>query len=144
MLGARPPGSLLVLDRERCLELLSVRPVGRLAFTRRALPDIIPVNYTTDGDAILIRMEAGSPAAAAVTGAVVAFQVDDLDLETHTGWSVTVVGQAVEVMDAQERRRAGDRLVSWAGNQRDHLLRIATERMTGRLLFSGHPEMGLF
>lgn len=142
--ASRPPGSLFTLDRERCLELLASRPVGRLAFTRRALPDIIPVNYVLNDDAILVRLEAGSPTAAAVTGGVVAFEVDDVDLGARTGWSVTVVGTAVEVMDAALRRRAGDLLVSWAGNQRDHLLAIRTERMSGRLLAAEHPGAGIF
>jgi nitroimidazol reductase NimA-like FMN-containing flavoprotein (pyridoxamine 5'-phosphate oxidase superfamily) len=137
--AASPQSALRTLDRARCLELLASRPVGRLAFTRRALPDVIPVNYTLDGEDVLIRLEAGSPTAAAVTGAVVAFEVDDIDIDARAGWSVTVVGEAQEVLDVQERLRASLRLVTWAGDQRDHLLRIRTERVTGRTLTGSGP-----
>jgi nitroimidazol reductase NimA-like FMN-containing flavoprotein (pyridoxamine 5'-phosphate oxidase superfamily) len=126
------------LDRAACLELLASRPVGRLVFTHRALPDVLPVNYRLDGEHLLIRLSSGSVAASATRDAVVAFEVDDIDLFTRTGWSVTVVGHAHEITDPAELRQAESlELSTWAGDARDHFVSVAVERITGRRLF--HP-----
>lgn len=127
------------LDRPACLALLAGRPVGRLIFTHRALPDVLPVNYRLDGETLLIRLNSGSIAATATRDAVVAFEVDDIDVVTHTGWSVTVVGRAHEITEGSELRRVRAlELVTWAGDARDHFVSIAVERITGRRLFRAH------
>jgi nitroimidazol reductase NimA-like FMN-containing flavoprotein (pyridoxamine 5'-phosphate oxidase superfamily) len=124
-----------VLDRDTCLQLLATQQLARLAFTRRALPDIIPVNYVLDGEELLIQLDPGSDIARAVTNAVVALEVDLIDQALHTGWSVTVIGEAQQILDPAARRRSMERtLTSWAGGRRDYLLSISSERVTGRLL----------
>jgi len=123
------------LDRFACLALLATRPVGRLVFTHRALPDVLPVNYLVDGENLLIRLGSGSRAAAATRGTVVAFEVDDIDVDSQSGWSVTVVGHAHEITDPTELRHARSLdLVSWAGDGRDHFVSVTAERLTGRRL----------
>jgi hypothetical protein len=131
-------GALVHLDRASCLALLAAQPVGRLVFTQRALPDVLPVNYLLDGENVLIRLGSGSSAAVATRDSVVAFEVDDIDVGSQTGWSVTVVGRAHEIVDSAELRRASALgLVSWTGDQQDHFLSITAEKITGRRLF--HP-----
>jgi nitroimidazol reductase NimA-like FMN-containing flavoprotein (pyridoxamine 5'-phosphate oxidase superfamily) len=119
------------LDREDCLALLATQQVGRLAFTRRALPDIVPVNFVLDREDVLIRLEEDSSVARAVRDAVVAFQVDQLDLTERTGWSVTVVGVA-EVDEAAGRDAPP--FHPWAPGRRDQYVRIHTDRVEGRVL----------
>ncbi|WP_035864508.1 pyridoxamine 5'-phosphate oxidase family protein [Cryptosporangium arvum] len=127
--------SLVVLDRDECLALLSSVPVGQVVFTDRALPDVLPINFRLDGDAVVIRVATGSRLARAAAGAVLAFHADRIDEATHTGWSVTVVGRATEVTDPAERQRLDELpLRSWIGDTRDHFLRIPAERVTGRRL----------
>lgn len=129
-------GALAHLDRSACLALLAGRPVGRLVFTHRALPDVLPVNYRLDGENLLIRLSSGSIAASATRDAVVAFEVDDIDLAAHTGWSVTVVGRAHEIIDVAELRRVRSLgLTTWVGDARDHFVSVAVEKVTGRRLF---------
>ncbi len=112
--------------------------MGRLVFTHRALPDVIPVNYRMDGENLVIRLSSGSVAASATRDTIVAFEVDEIDLESRTGWSVTVVGRAHEILDEAELRRARSLgLSSWVSDSRDHYLSVAAERVTGRRLF--HP-----
>ena len=136
-----PGGVLTHLDRATCLTLLAGRPIGRLVFTHRALPDVLPVNFRVDGETLLIRLSSGSVAATATRDAVVAFQVDDLDLEARTGWSVTVVGRAHEITDLAELSRARELdLTTWAGDARDHFVSIAVEKVTGRRLFQHHAN----
>ena len=124
---------LEVIDREECLRLLSTVPIGRIVYTDRALPAIQPVNFTLDGDAIVIRTGVGSKLAAAVRNAVVAFEIDQFEPVTHAGWSVIVTGRAAEVRDPAEL----DRLEAvspqpWAPGSRDHVVRIDADLVTGR------------
>jgi uncharacterized protein len=140
------PSALTRLDRAECLALLAGRPVGRLIFTHRALPDVIPVNYQLDGENLLIRLGSGSVAATATRDAVVAFEVDDIDLDARTGWSVTVVGRAHEITDPDEMQRVQSLgLTSWVSDERDHYVAVAAERVTGRRLFdpAATGELGL-
>jgi nitroimidazol reductase NimA-like FMN-containing flavoprotein (pyridoxamine 5'-phosphate oxidase superfamily) len=142
-----PDGVLAQLDRQTCLALLASRPVGRLVFTHYALPDVIPVNYRMDGESLLIRLGRGSLAATAILDAIVAFEVDDIDLDSRTGWSVTVVGRAHEVTERGQLRRAQELgLSSWVGDARDYYVSIAAQKVTGRRLFhaadAGHSDEG--
>ncbi|WP_337061476.1 pyridoxamine 5'-phosphate oxidase family protein [Kineococcus sp. G2] len=126
-------GVLLPLTPAECLELLATRPFGRLVLTHRALPVVLPVNFLLDDGAVLLRVRPGSALSTAAGGAVVAFQVDDIDDATRTGWSVTVVGRADVVGDVL-RRRALTALAPWAGGERDLVVRIGLEQVTGRRL----------
>ena len=82
------------LDAEECLVLLSGSRVGRLAFTDRALPAVVPLPYTVHDGHILVAAHRESAIATAVRRSVVAFQVDACREGGHTEWSVTVVGPA--------------------------------------------------
>ena len=118
-----------------CLRLLATAPVGRIVYTRQALPAVEPVNFMLHDGSVVIRTDAGGKLAAATRHAVVAFQADDLDPATQSGWSVTVVGQCLEVTSAGEiggLRRLG--LRSWAPGTREHFIRIVPGIVTGRRL----------
>lgn len=82
-----------MFNREKCLALLATVPIGRVVHTHRALPAITPVTFVLDGEDVAIRP--GAPLAAAVGGAVVAFEADHVDPDTGVGWAVTVVGPAL-------------------------------------------------
>ena len=47
-------GHLKDVPRDECLELLASRQVGRIVFTDPDGPVALPVNYTMQGDRILI------------------------------------------------------------------------------------------
>jgi nitroimidazol reductase NimA-like FMN-containing flavoprotein (pyridoxamine 5'-phosphate oxidase superfamily) len=123
------------LSREECLRLVGQVPVGRIVYTRQALPAVELVNFALlDGD-IIIRTDSGGKLAADTRGAVVAFEVDNVDSAAHAAWSVTVVGYSEAVVDAAEIRRleqAG--LVPWAPGRHDHFIRIAPTIVNGRRL----------
>lgn len=127
------------LERPECLRLLAKVPVGRIVHTRQALPAVLPVNFTLDGDgAVLLRTSAASELARAVDGVVVAFEVDEVDAATHSGWSVVVTGPAMVVTDPAEHERltrTGPR--SWVPSPREVFVRIEPELVTGRELVGG-------
>ena len=88
---------LAVLSREQCLRLMATAPVGRIIYTRHAMPAVEVVNFTVDAGDIVIRTAPSGKLLAAIRGAVVAFEADDFDPVTRSGWSVTAVGHAREV-----------------------------------------------
>ncbi|MEY9878043.1 nitroimidazol reductase NimA-like FMN-containing flavoprotein (pyridoxamine 5'-phosphate oxidase superfamily) [Streptacidiphilus sp. MAP12-33] len=84
------------MRHEDCVDLLSRNSVGRVVFTRHAIPDVLPVHFAYDSGSGTIRIPAprGSRLAASVDGNVVALQVEELDPGTLTGRSVLVHGRA--------------------------------------------------
>ena len=128
---------LEVLSRPECLELLGSVSIGRIVFTDRALPAVQPVNFALDGETVVIRTTAGSKLAAAARDAIVAFEADDFDPVTHTGWSVTAVGPARAVYEAQEiERLARLPLTAWAPASQEHYILVQTGHLSGRRIFS--------
>jgi nitroimidazol reductase NimA-like FMN-containing flavoprotein (pyridoxamine 5'-phosphate oxidase superfamily) len=126
---------LEVLDREQCLEVLQTVRVGRLVFTEDALPAVQPVNFRMWRGDVVIRVASGAKLAAAARNFVVAFQADELDPDLRTGWSVTVVGHAQRITDVDQLVEvAGTFIQPWVDGNRDHFIRIRTEKVTGRRL----------
>jgi uncharacterized protein len=132
--------ALTQLSRDECLKLMASVPVGRVIYTRRALPAVELVNFAFyDGD-IILRTDPSGKLAAAARGAVVAFEADCLDPANQAGWSVTAIGPSREVTDPEEISRLQTiGLSSWAPGARDHFIRISPELLTGRYLrANGH------
>ena len=128
---------LEVLTEDQSLKLLPTVPVGRIVFTEGALPAVQPVNFAVDDRCVIIRAVAGSKLAAAAAGAVVAFEVDEYDATTQSGWSVTAVGQASVVTEPAELDRLATLpLRSWTGSS-DHLIQIDIALLRGRRLHAG-------
>jgi nitroimidazol reductase NimA-like FMN-containing flavoprotein (pyridoxamine 5'-phosphate oxidase superfamily) len=123
------------LPNGECLKLMASVSVGRIVYTRRALPAVELVNFALDHGDIIVRTDGGGKLAAATQHAVVAFEVDCLDAAQRAGWSVTAVGQAREVTDPDDIGRLQKLgLSSWAAGMRDHFIRISPEILTGRRL----------
>ncbi|MFI7413521.1 pyridoxamine 5'-phosphate oxidase family protein [Streptomyces sp. NPDC049627] len=133
------------LGLQECLRLLAKVPVGRIVHTRQALPAVLPVNFGLDRDgAVLLRTAAGSELARAIDGTVVAFEADEVDAASHSGWSVVVTGSATVVTDGAEHERlccTGPR--SWVPSPVEVFIRIQPELVTGRALVGGRSMYGL-
>lgn len=129
----RQYGELTRLDRGESLRLLATVPVGRLIFTVNALPTVRPMNFVLVDGLILLRTAADSAVARKAGGAVVAFEADELDSGTCSGWSVTVTGRAALVTDPGAIvGYRGIRLVPWAPGAHEVFLTITTELIDGR------------
>jgi hypothetical protein len=123
------------LSQGECLRLLGQVPLGRIVYTRQALPAVELVNFTLDDGDIVIRTGSGGKLAAATRGAVVAFEADSVDVAAHTGWSVTIVGYSRAVTDGEEIRRLEQTgLVPWAPGEHDHFIRVSPSIVNGRRL----------
>ena len=125
------------LPLPECLRLLRGESVGRVVYAAGAIPVATPVNYVVDGDAVVFRTRPGSRLAKGTSGAVVSFEVDRVDEATASGWSVLVTGVS-EVLDGEDLLRAQRLpLVSWAGDDRDHMVRLPTSLVSGSRVGGG-------
>ena len=132
---AGEPGDLHRLTRPECLQLLASRTFGRYAHVEsaRALA-VVPVNYVVRPDgAILFRSGPGPKLSAADRRDVVAFQVDDIDEDKHTGWSVLVTGRARR-LSHQDAFELVDLPQPWANGPRYQYVLIEPTRIEGRQL----------
>ncbi|MEZ5230613.1 MAG: pyridoxamine 5'-phosphate oxidase family protein [Acidimicrobiales bacterium] len=76
--------------------------------------------------------------AAALLGTAVAFEVDGLDADRHTGWSIVVHGRAEEVSGVEELLEAEDLgIKTWANRDKSRFVRIHPTEVTGRRI-PGH------
>lgn len=122
------------LSEERCWQLLEHKTLGRLAVSINNEPDVFPVNFKTDSEpAVFIRTAAGLKLAAAILGSTVAFEVDAIDEESRTGWSVVIKGKASEVYTTEDRLHVEDLEVEpWVGGPKNRAIKISAISITGR------------
>ena len=124
--------ALVVLSQRECLALLRTEQVGRVVFTEKALPAVIPVTFAVLDDAIVLATRAGSRLARCARGGVLAFEADRLDPVTRTGWSVVVTGMAEYVTDPVDEARIRTVLDPWAPGGNNLVLRLPLTVITGR------------
>ncbi|WP_101787519.1 pyridoxamine 5'-phosphate oxidase family protein [Nonomuraea indica] len=131
------------LSTAEALRLLAGVPIGRIVFTRHALPAIRPVNYLVADGQIVIRSNPGTVLSTEVapSGSVVAFEADELDAERRLGWSVIVTGVARLVDDPEEAARYKARLRPWVAGEMDQVVRISPEIVTGFRLRPASPAL---
>lgn len=130
---------LRVLGLEECLDRLRKARIGRLAFVRDGGPVVLPVNHGVDDVGVVFRTTWGSKLLMAEQQGPVAFEVDGVDEERETGWSVLVTGSASIVYETAEAERLeGLGVHSWAGVDEDALwVRILAEDISGREIQRG-------
>ncbi len=122
-------------------QLLGSAQVGRLATVIDRQPDIFPVNFVLDGEAIVFKTAGGSKLLQLTVNSVVAFQADGWN--ATEGWSVVVKGVALEIENADELGRVETLgLRSWLPTTKEHFVRIAADEIEGRRFnFGDEPEI---
>jgi nitroimidazol reductase NimA-like FMN-containing flavoprotein (pyridoxamine 5'-phosphate oxidase superfamily) len=125
--------NLELLSKEECLRLLHTQYLGRVAVRIGPAPSILPVIFAMLDDDVVFRTDPGTKLAAAAMQAIVAFEVDDADPTTRTGWSVLVVGPVEKVTDKTTLARIDTLgLELWVDHGRNFVLRIRSRTVTGR------------
>jgi len=126
--------SFSAISPSRCTELLTSQSVGRVAWQAPNGLQILPVTYVYHRGNIVFRTSPESVLSDLSSLSDVVFEVDEIDQRNHRGWSVVARGQARSVEDPQEFNRlltdAG--VVPWAPGDRNMLIQITPERVTGR------------
>ena len=121
------------LTKSECFGLLAHEHLGRVAVVDDRGPVVFPVNFVLDRHMVVFRTGTGTKLDAACRGSRVAFEIDGTDAAAHTGWSVVIRGEAVEVTDPAELARLRKLLLDpWAPGAKAHYLRILPAALTGR------------
>lgn len=126
------------LTEDECLRLIAAGGIGRIAFTSRYGPVVLPVNFKLHDKAVVFRTTEHGPLdedlKTGIEGAEynVAFEIDQLDFATRQGWSVLVQGPAHHVTDADRAWAEEAGVESWVPGERELFVRIAPNRITGR------------
>jgi nitroimidazol reductase NimA-like FMN-containing flavoprotein (pyridoxamine 5'-phosphate oxidase superfamily) len=134
---------LETLHAYECERLLRAGVFGRLVIPTPVRTEIVPVNYATAADAILIRSGSGSLLDRHAEGAELLFEVDQVDHERWHGWSVVARGMGERLLEDEltdaERRSPGP--PPWVTRDRSIWIRLRWVQLTGRKLGSGWDSM---
>lgn len=121
-------GHFTVLDQDECRELLRLSRIGRVGYLTAGAINIIPVAYAiVEGD-IVLKTAVGSALAKLPSGEAVAFQIDEFDEETRTGWSVLVNGD----LRQRESQNLEIEVTPWALGPRELVMAITPRTLSGR------------
>ena len=134
------PGGLDEIDASECWKLLATQQIGRLAVMVGQYPLIFPVNFALDERVIVFRTAPGTKLYA-IEHSNVTFEIDEIDVDRRSGWSVLVRGVAHQLL----ARRSGELAARfeasgaqpWAPGERDRIVRIVPDQITGRRIRPG-------
>jgi nitroimidazol reductase NimA-like FMN-containing flavoprotein (pyridoxamine 5'-phosphate oxidase superfamily) len=139
-----------LLDEAECLRLITAGGVGRIGYTGRFGPTILPVNYVLQEGTIVFRTGQHSPLGEDLRTGIehaeskVAFEIDELSPGAREGWSVLVQGSA-HLVDSEAERSSvvGLGVEPWAGGEKELFVRVLPTRITGRRIRgAGRPAAG--
>jgi nitroimidazol reductase NimA-like FMN-containing flavoprotein (pyridoxamine 5'-phosphate oxidase superfamily) len=139
-----------LLDEAECLRLISAGGVGRIGYTGRFGPTVLPVNYALHEGTIVFRTGQHSPLGEDLRTGIehaeskVAFEIDELSPGAREGWSVLVQGSA-HLVDSEAERSSvvGLGVEPWAGGEKELFVRVLPTRITGRRIRgAGRPAAG--
>jgi nitroimidazol reductase NimA-like FMN-containing flavoprotein (pyridoxamine 5'-phosphate oxidase superfamily) len=145
---ARPVVELL--DEAECLRLISAGGVGRIGYTGRFGPTVLPVNYALYEGTIVFRTGQDSPMGEDLRTGIahaeskVAFEIDEINQATREGWSVLVQGSA-HLVDSETERASvvQSGIEAWPGGEKELFVRVIPTRITGRhIRKAGPPAAG--
>lgn len=124
------------LAPDECLRLLKSGVFGRVALMTPDGPHIVPVNYAVIDDAIVFRTTPYSVIGTYGRNTLMSFEVDHVDYEYATGWSVVARGRGDAITDARKLDdiAAAWRPKPWAAGTRNLILSIRWNELTGRRL----------
>lgn len=128
-----------VLDETQCMPLIAGGGVGRIGYTSRFGPTVLPVNYDLYEGTIVFRTGLHSSMVEDLRTGIadaeynVAFEIDQMKPVTQEGWSVLVQG-AAHFVDADEELAPITQLgvQAWAGGPKEQFIRIIPTRISGR------------
>ncbi|HEX8804374.1 MAG TPA: pyridoxamine 5'-phosphate oxidase family protein [Acidimicrobiales bacterium] len=130
------------MTQAECWRLLAEAPVGRLGVLVDSAPEIYPVNHMVDGDSIVFRTDPGTKLDGLTRSPAVCFQIDDIDPESHRGWSVLAKGHATRMANPGDRLRAdAGELRYWTVGPKPHWVRIEVHQVSGRRIYRNTDDL---
>lgn len=135
----RDRNGLEVLTDIECYALLRRTVVGRVGLCEAGLPIVLPVNYSVEGDEIMVCTGTGSLLRAASAGAVVVLEADGHDVSAGMVWSVVVRGVAAE---ATRSGVVASGLACWGRLSPNRVVRIRSYEISGRRVWPADGPIG--
>ncbi len=127
--GARE--GIAVLDAQTCWRLLAEEEVGRLVVTIGQQPEIFPINYMVDEEAVVFRTAEGTKLGALFIGPAVAFEVDGYNPDAGDAWSVVIKGRAEEI-PMHDLLDDAFPLFPWSATPKARFVRVLSDEIAGR------------
>lgn len=132
MPAADEEGTFEKLESAECEHLVRGATVGRVAWLSRRGLQVLPVSYTYVEGCLLFRTSSSSILAELATPSEVAVQIDDIDADTASGWSVLVQGEArITELSAEKLPEP------WAPGERNVVVSIKPRSFSGRAVSAG-------
>ncbi|WP_066640204.1 pyridoxamine 5'-phosphate oxidase family protein [Serinicoccus hydrothermalis] len=127
------------LSEQECWSLLADQELGRLAYHLTDEVHITPVNYAVDHGRLIFRTAEGSKLLGVVMDSDVAFEIDQVDDDAETAWSVVARGTA-ELLEGPEAREVANlRLRPWIGDEKVNVVAITVTEVSGRRFGLSRP-----
>lgn len=137
MPGSGPQGRRFsALPSTECLALVRSHTIGRVAWNTTDGPQILPVTYVFRDGQIVFRTSPYGALSELRNVRQVAFQVDEFDVTTRSGWSVLVRGHARAATHPDELAGLWQEPepIPWATGSRTLFITISPEQLSGRVI----------
>ena len=134
------PELIREIEPSRCLALLEALPYGRLATVDAGEPVLAVVNHIVEDGDIYIRTRPDARLARLTEGGRVAhavFEVDSAFPAAQSAWSVMARGRLIREHGEKRSAALRSRLTTWTQGERDVVLHLQVEQLTGRAV--GNP-----
>jgi nitroimidazol reductase NimA-like FMN-containing flavoprotein (pyridoxamine 5'-phosphate oxidase superfamily) len=124
---------LVELSEADCRELLAQHTAGRIGFMAGDGPLILPVTYQYRNGSVIFRTSPVGPLAGLVRRTTVAFEIDEINEQSKSGWSVLVLGFAEAMAHNYLLMSAWETgPVPWADGVRNLFVEIKPRKISGR------------
>jgi uncharacterized protein len=121
------------LSEAECKEILAQHTAGRVGFTAADGPQILPVTYQYRNGSVVFRTSPVGVLSGLVRRTSVAFEIDGIDEQNKSGWSVLVLGFAEAMAHNYLLASAWETgPVPWADGIRNLFIEIKPRKISGR------------
>jgi uncharacterized protein len=124
------------IGHQQCLDLIESHHLGRIAWQAADLPQILPITYAMHEGSVYFRTLPDGLLAELAQPTSVALEVDELDQQTRSGWSIVLHGHSSVVSEPDKLADlwASDSLVPWVSGNRTLFIRIRPDAVAGRIV----------
>jgi hypothetical protein len=124
------------IGHQQCLDLIESNHVGRIAWQAADRTQILPITYAMHQGSVYFRTLPDGILAELAQPTSVALEVDELDQQTRSGWSIVLHGRTSAVSEPDDLADlwASESLVPWAVGNRTLFIRIVPESVSGRVV----------
>lgn len=125
-----------VLPATECQSLLQAHTIGRVVWNTTDGPQVLPVTYVLRDGQIIFRTTPYGALSELRNVRQVAFEVDEFDVVTRTGWSVVARGWSKAATNPDELAGLWEHQepIPWASGARTLFITITPDELSGRVI----------